>query len=358
MLESIGNEAQVIDIGLKSIGYTPTKLDIIRHKIPINGLVKTISKFIFNCCVRKAIEDSDCVIIVAPVPGIFLNKKMFIEDFLRTNFPTKPIVAFITEHLLTLGHWYEALSGGSSMLSKLGKQRHHLLERFDWYLCVSQSGLRKKPQADIPLTQIGINFDDGSLFPEQNNDFLALIDFKRSRYNKHLKMQLSAIKRTNTKYLILEGKYTIDEIRAIYRKTSVYFIAHLESFGYPIVELQACGAYIATPYDFWCCGHFRDLIYDDFSITEHLTANFLTYDADEDFLCELLIYAKKNFDPLRNRKNFMENYNLFFYGDIEALKQFVSKLENKSISSTSHKKYDGIFPESIHVDVIDKLDFK
>ena len=130
---------------------------------------------------------------------------------------------------------------------------------------------------------IGLDLDDGSLRPTPKDDFLALIDFERPSEMKERATQIAALEETKTPYVVLNGRYSISEIRKIYRQCSLYFVAFRESFGLPICELQACGAYVFTPYADWCPSHW---IKPDLSAPGPglLSPNFVVYDGDKDRL--------------------------------------------------------------------------
>ena len=138
------------------------------------------------------------------------------------------------------------------------------------------------------------------MFPEKRKkgEFIALLDFERPFYMKERLIQLQALEETNTKYIVLNGHYSIQEIRQIYRKCSIYFLASHESFGLPICELQACGSYIFTPYLYWPIAH---LIKENQHISEtgKLSPNFIVYDNDKTKLTEEMIKIKNFYDPQR-----------------------------------------------------------
>ena len=135
-----------------------------------------------------------------------------------------------------------------------------------------------------PYSLIGLDLDDGTLFPDQGEISGAGGLRAESRGLPEIpKGQLDALKLAGVEYTVLEGTYTRAEIREIYRRTSIYFLASAESFGLPICELQACGAKIFLPDAYWAASHW--LGEDLYTEREpQLSPNFVIYEDDADKL--------------------------------------------------------------------------
>jgi len=115
-------------------------------------------------------------------------------------------------------------------------------------------------------------------------------------------------------------------------------LAHRESFGLPISEVQACESCIFTPYTRWAPGHFiKD---DPYQVGEgRLSDNFVVYNNDLDKLKTAILEKKANFDPNKVKEIFLQNQPQFFHGNKEELKNFVNKLEDGEITGQSHLAY-------------------
>jgi hypothetical protein len=188
---------------------------------------------------------------------------------------------------------------------------------------------------------IGMNLNDGTLRPERKNGFIALIDFERPGNMQERAVQISSLEETKTRYIVLNGEYSIAEIREIYRQCGIYFIAHRESFGLPICELQACGAYIFTPYANWCPSHW--IKNDLFAAGPgELSSNFIVYDNDKTKLLRKINYIKNIYEPQVVFDNFVKNYPQLFYGDMSELEKFIIKVQKGEIHSQSHKEYPNL----------------
>src|SRR4030095_15022825 len=82
------------------------------------------------------------------------------------------------------------------------------VERYDWHLCVSAASERAVPESPQPYSLIGIDLDDGTLFPKQEGEFVALVDFERPSQMAERAIQIQALEDTNTKYVVLNASYT------------------------------------------------------------------------------------------------------------------------------------------------------
>jgi hypothetical protein len=121
---------------------------------------------------------------------------------------------------------------------------------------------------------------------------------------------------------------------------SIYFVAHSESFGLPICELQACGSYIFTPYARWCRSHY---IKADVTMgggnDGTLSPNFVSYDNDKDKLVRAIQHTKHIYDPRKVVDTFLKFHPQLFYGDPSELQKFVNMVDNGIIHSRLHTQH-------------------
>ena len=129
------------------------------------------------------------------------------------------------------------------------------------------------------------------------------------------------------------------EIRKIYRQSSIYFLAHLEAFGLPIAEVQACGGLIFTPYAHWAWAHFDK---PDLTVAGEgpLSDNFRVYENDFETLCNLIEEARKDFNAKQNIETFLRQDGKFLNGDQNKLSEFLSGLTSGNIHSQLHKEHE------------------
>ena len=291
--------------------------------------------------VWKELESFDLMVVVETVPTAFLNYQLNRVEEVRNRFPEMPIVLYSSIYLSTLGEWIRFLKQGNDYHGFIQGSGHYGLERYDWYLIGSATTDFPMPKGFQPLTVIGCDLNDGSLYPEQNQDFIALMDFERPNHMAERAIQILALEKTNTKYKVLNGRYPMAEIRRIYRQSSIYFLAHLEAFGLPIVEVQACGGKVFTPYARWAWAHYDK---PDLCIpgSGPLSDNFIVYNNDLDLLCQKIEEEKKSFDPQKNLDLFKEKDGRFFEGDLEKLKQFVLEVQSGKIHSRLHSSHESL----------------
>lgn len=274
----------------------------------------------------------DLIVVVSNFPYALMKETHCAIEVIRAMNPNIPIVSYSYVYLLGSGR-------GPTFQKYFVDGLGHLtygLERFDHYLVVNLSTPQPLPDTEHPVHEIGVNFDDGTLFPEQQT-FQALLDFPRPGKELEREMQIAALEKTNTKYIELNGTYTTDEIRSIYRKTSLYFVAFLESFGFPIIELQACGSRIFSPYRSWLYAH---SIKEDLHISGfgRFSINFWIYNNDPNLLESYIMQAKRDYNPLSVRNELLAEQPHFYKGNQQALEQFIQMVDSKEITGRSHSK--------------------
>jgi len=211
------------------------------------------------------------------------------------------------------------------------------LERYDWYLSISAVSEFGLPKGKHRLSVIGIDLDDGSLRAGEQNGLIALLDFQRGDHMDERRMQIQALTEAKVKWIELRDEYSTSQIRAIYRKCGAYFIAHRESFGLPICELQACGSVVFSPYAEWCPSHWMK---DDITIDGpgRLSENFRIYNNDPKLLASQLRELSVVYDPEYVRRVFLRDQPQFLYGDLDQLQQFVDMLGAGKIHSNLHRE--------------------
>lgn len=269
-------------------------------------------------------------------------------ELLRSIFPSMPIVNYDLVYLPTLDSWSRALlKGEKTGLSdedlKIFKKGAFGMERYDWYLMVSVGTYIPLPPGPNPYTLIGLDIDDGSLFPEQEGKFQALLDFEQTRlgYPKHREIQLEALRLSGVDYVKLEGTYSLEEIRRIYRKSGILLLAHAESFGLPICEVQACGCSVFMADVHWVAAHWLGTDYHR-KREPRLTENFVIYENDPHKLADRITLAAKSFDPAAVRATFLREQGILYHGDRAALAGFLAKVETGEIHSRLHEQHYGV----------------
>ena len=340
MLERIGVESKIFYEGLIDIrDYQPADQDsfVLFKKY----FVKRYRDFRFYQLLSE-LKEFNAIVIIGHIPAAFL--KGYIRDTtLRQALPETPIILYSNYYLPTRGSWIKHLKEGNISLG-ISEGGHYGLERYDHYLCTSVVSEYPLAKGQHPYSLIGITLDKRTLFPSHNNSFIALLDFQRTDHLEERRIQVQALKEAKVDFIELEGNYSRKKIREIYRRCSIYFVAHRESFGLPICELQACGSYIFTPYSNWCPSHW---IKEDLSLPGKgdLSPNFIVYNNDKERLIQEIYRIKKDFNPYKVCKTFRKYHPQLLDGDLEALQSFIEKLSSRKISSQSHVKYSSLsFP--------------
>jgi len=294
------------------------------------------------------LRDADVIVVVAHVPASVSRSSLENVEALRERLPDCPIVNYDLVYLPTVEKWGAAMLRGEEVGLGEADLRTFAagsfgMERYDWYLVASVASEVPMPRGPQPYSRIGIDLDDGSLYPDQQGELRALVDFSQTRknYPAFRDVQVRALEQSGIPFQVLEGQLERDEIRAIYRKTGVFFLAHRESFGLPICELQRCGSLIFTPHAEWAGAHW---IKSDPSVAgpgRH-SENFVVYQNDENRLVDRLRAARESFSPDRVVKTFLQSHPQLFRGDSQALAEFFRMVNEGKIHSRLNREHAGI----------------
>jgi len=344
MVIACGATADIHLDGLDALA-APVAIDFETPRSAFGSSLRLVrNRRIFEQLVHR-VANCDVIVVVAPVPTSFARGALPNIERIRERLPKIPIVNYAHYYLPTVDKWGPAmLRGVKTGLTEADlrnfRRGSFRMNRYDWYLVASVESEIPLPPGPQPYSRVGVHIDDGTLFPDQNGELCGLIDFAQTRldYPAYRKAQIDALERTGIPYRVLEGRFTRPEIREIYRRTGVFFLAHRESFGLSIVEVQACGAYVVTPRPEWAGAHWikKDLTVPGPGI---LSPNFLVYDDDVGKLTEQLEMARSTFDAQRNLRTFKEFHPHLHHGDTEAMSDFLNKVEDGTINSRSHAKH-------------------
>lgn len=328
---------EVLSLPLELRRRTPR--GVIAHAVKSRGHRRRFDDLV------ERVRGADAVVVVAHVPGSLSRHTLQNIGRLRARCRKLPIVNYDLIYLPTVEKWGPAMlrgerEGMSPEELKLITPRPYGLERYDWYLVGSPASELPMPPGPQPFSWIGIDIDDGTLYPAQGKRFHLLLDFEQDRgaYPGFRKVQLEALKKARISYEILEGRYSRDEIRAKYREAGGLMLAHRESFGLPICEVQACGGQIFLPRAEWAGAHWIKQRLSDAGPGKH-SSNFVVYRNTVDALVDKLITAEQSFDPTRRLETFMKCHPQLYRGDRDALKKFLAQLESGAIHSKLHSEH-------------------
>jgi len=341
MFSKLGVQSKVWYDGLFFLDHKlkENKLEFSSPRILLKSLIHVFNpplKASFNLK-WKELKSYDLIVVVETIPTAYLTYHLNRIEEIRIRLPHIPIVLYSSIYLGTCGEWIGFLKRGNDYHGFIKGSGHYGLERYDWHLIASATTNFPLPKGFQPLTEIGCNLNDGSLYPEQKGKFTALVDFERPNHMQERAIQIMALEKTKTPYKVLNGRYPITEIRKIYRQSAIYFLAHLEAFGLPIVELQASGSLVFSPYSKWAWAHYHK---PDLTVSGEgpLSPNFVVYNNDLDTLCDKIEEAKVHFNPNKVLENFIEYDSRFWEGDMEALRTFIGKVKSGAIHSRLHQE--------------------
>ena len=294
-----------------------------------------------------SLEGTDVIVVVAHVPASFSPSMLPNVELLRRSFPNVPIVNYDLVYLPSLDSWSRAiLRDEATRLTpenlKLFARGKFGMERYDWYLLASVGGYMPLENIEHPYSIIGIDIDDGQLYPEQK-EFSVLVDFPQTRgdFPKYREVQLKALEMAGVKYEMLEGRYSRPELLSVFRRSSVLLLAHAESFGLPISEAQACGCRIFTPDPHWATAHWLSAEYTT-KREPTLSSNFVVYQNDPESLAGDLKRAHDSFNPQQVRSTLENVQPRMFRGDTDILGSFLERVKSGQIHPSLHESYSRI----------------
>jgi hypothetical protein len=174
----------------------------------LDGLLKKLPKF-------------DAIFVCAHMPLSLAKNSYQGVDRLKAELGA-PIIDYDLCFWATRGTWIDLVRTESQYGGFAG------FNRFDYYVVVSNiSALPIKQSVSWPVSVVGGDFRHDELYSDQD-DFRVLIDFEDSNFNQERDIQLNVLQQMKIPYTILSGFYRQKDIYRIYRKHSVYFLAHPE----------------------------------------------------------------------------------------------------------------------------------
>lgn len=258
----------------------------------------------------KFLKNADAVVICDCIPNAFWKRLYNVERLKAIT--KKPVLLYEVFYL----------GNAPTQVEALKKNNDPILERYDAHLFVSPvTEIRGRDSTNAFC--IGLMAKTWNLKPLPKKDLVALVDFAQPGYEVYRATQIEQLKIAGIKFISLERKYTIEEIRDIYRQVSIFFVQFPEAFGLPILECLCTGAQIFTPDSGWPMSWRLD---EDPQVHGKgiLPKCFTIYEEEDDLLQKLLLF-KEQFDPeetpLKVFNEFMEHYSSFYEGNSEELKK-------------------------------------
>jgi hypothetical protein len=338
MVAAAGAEGLLLEQGLDGL---PRKLNLLGRglagQVRLRGILQAWSRRWASQRLLRQLRPADLVVVVGHLPAAYYGH-WFCDRTLRKHLGHRPLCLYDLIYLGTDPYWTQRLAHRIPEPS-IRAGLHWGLNRFDHHLCVTEVGGEEIIPGGERFSRIGINLDEPDLHPQSNPTFTALIDFERPDQLEERAFQVTACLEAGIPFRVLHGRYRMEDIRAEYRACGVYFLAHQESFGLPILEAQACGARVLTPTGEWCRAHH---LTTGIRTRERLPDNIIAYDRQKDHLVRVLRELRASHDPALNRRRFIEQQPAFFRGDSSCLRKFFEQVRAGTISAASHRTYPAL----------------
>lgn len=199
---------------------------------------------------------------------------------------------------------------------------------FDFEFAITTTSYVKTSTSGIKF-EVGLNLKSSGIEPTKKEELIALVDFHWEGCDEEREIQKQVLEEVGIKTIELQGRYTVEEIRDIYKKSSLLFLQHFESFGLPIAECLGYGAKIVTPHTGWPMAFRQDAEPKEYG-TGQLPECFISYNNKEE-LISLLRKIQANFDkdasPKEYFNSFIRYYQHYYEGSKDELIRFVKEFE-------------------------------
>lgn len=265
----------------------------------------------------KELKEFDAVVVSECIPNAFWKRLYNVERLKRII--KKPIL------------FYEVfyLGNAPTQVKTLAKNNDRLFERFDAHLFVSPV---TEIRATLPSNAycIGLRAKQWKLRPLRKKELIALVDFAQPGQEAFRRTQVEQLKRSGIKFISLEERYSIDEIRDIYRGASIYFMQSSEAFGLPVLECLCAGAQVFTPNSSWPMSWRLD---ENPQVHGKgiLPGCFTVYNGEHDLYYKLIDF-KNDFDaketPQRVFDIFYKNYPFFYEGNSVEVQRCLAQIKD------------------------------
>lgn len=272
----------------------------------------------------KELAGYDIIVISECLPNALWANYLAVEE-LRKKLPHSLIASY-----------------SDGPIASAPKHREMLLDdddakesRYDFNLFLSDF-IETRP---VKLTDrqivIGLNMSELADVKGERDEFFAVLDFPREGYESYRQTQIAVLEEMGIRYVQLQGRYPIAEIRKIYAKASLFFMSFPETFGLPVAECLSLGCMVVTPSSAWPMAWRKGKHLSSWGDGD-LPSCFLTYSSMEDLKTNLK-QIRDSWHPVKTSGKitdcFIENYPHYFAGDKTALRNFLMRIPHQPVSA-------------------------
>jgi hypothetical protein len=222
------------------------------------------------------------------------------------------------------------LDASPKYLEEIKEENPQYKGLYDFELAVSRISYTKIDCSSTKF-EVGLNLNDINIKPTPKDKLIALIDFNYPGNESIREVQIASLRKLGIETIELTGTYSINDIRELYKRCSLLFLQHFESFGVPIAECLGYGAKIVTPFSNWPMAFRKDEYPIEYG-PGILPDSFIVYNDQLDLENKLFEY-KIAFDsrktPFDNFNLFLDHYPHFYFGNTNEIKRFKEYLLNR-----------------------------
>lgn len=328
------NNAISFQLSLEEIGVESKIFynnDTLRRLVPLNEKLRfpanthfrirqKIKHYFADKKILKELKQYDAIVISETIPNNYWKGYYALPQLKKI---TKKKIGCLAVFFL---------DAAPNLVNILKENGDYLQDIYDFHLAYSKVSYIKTDTSANKF-EVGLNLKKIGLKTAKKKEFYVLVDFKYEGNEHHYNEQIKVLNELNIPYKILEGKYTFEEIRKLYRGAAAFFMQSYESFGLPIAECLSYGTKVFTPDSGWPRA-FRLEENPGFYQKGKLADCFEVYDTAK-WLGEKILTFKNNYDlektPFLIFDEFIKNYEKFYIGNKSEVERFVENLKQGTL---------------------------
>jgi hypothetical protein len=328
------NNAISFQLSLKEIGIESKIFyndDTLRRLVPLNEKLRYPANFHYRLRqkiqyyfkdkkILNELKEYDAIVISETIPN----------NYWKGYYGLPQLKKITNKKLGCLAVFF--LDASPNFVNILKENGDYLQNIYDFHLAYSKVSYIKTETSPKKF-EVGLNLKRIGLKPHKKEGFYVLVDFKYEGNEHYYSEQIKVLNELNIPYKRLEGKYTFEEIRKLYKGAAVFLMQHYESFGLPIAECLSYCTKVFTADSSWPAA-FRLDENPGYYEKGRLADCFDVYD-DSKALGEKLLSFKNDYDlektPFLIFDEFKKYYEKFYVGNNSEVERFVNNLNQAKI---------------------------
>jgi hypothetical protein len=303
--------------------------DMLRRMVPLGKKLryKTSLHFRIRQKIKHFVKDTKTLNTLKKYDAVVLSECVP-NGFWRNYYALEELKSKLEKPLGFLEVFF--LDAAPNHIEILENNNDHLQGVYDFHLALSRVSYQATTIGDNKF-EVGLNLKGLGLKPFRKKKFFAVIDFEDDRTLHIREQQISILKKLKIEFVELKGRYTIEEIRKLYKDASVFFMQKYEAYGMALAECLAYGTKVFTPDSSWPSA-FRLGEHIEYYGKGELADCFEVFGDSEDLETKLLAFRERA--ESRNTstevfESYLKNYPHFYYGHRDEVKRMITSLKSQ-----------------------------